>query len=67
MRPNLNVDAIVTPCASCSSFLKEYGKLLAMMRQWAEKARAFSGKVKDLSEFLVGIGLGPAQAKSRKK
>jgi glycolate oxidase iron-sulfur subunit len=53
----LNVDAIVTPCASCSSFLKEYGKLLADEPQWAEKARTFSSKVKDLSEFLVNIGL----------
>jgi glycolate oxidase iron-sulfur subunit len=53
----LNVDAIVTPCASCSSFLKEYGKLLAEDPQWAGKAKDFSAKVKDLSEFLVNIGL----------
>ncbi len=53
----LDVDAIVTPCASCSSFLKEYGKLLADEPQWAEKARAFSGKVKDISEFLINVGL----------
>jgi len=53
----LDVEAIVTPCASCSSFLKEYGKLLAGDAEWAGKARDFSGKVKDLSEFLVNIGL----------
>ncbi|MCX6008827.1 MAG: (Fe-S)-binding protein [Chloroflexi bacterium] len=53
----LDVDAIVTPCASCSSSLKDYGKLLAHEPEWAERARDFSSKVKDLSEFLCDIGL----------
>lgn len=53
----LNADAIVTSCASCSSFLKDYVKLLADEPEWAEKAKAFSSKVKDLSEFLIDIGL----------
>ena len=52
----LKVDAIVTSCASCNSFLKEYGKLLADEPQRAEKAAIFK-KVRDLSEFLVDIGL----------
>ena len=54
---NLKVDAIVTSCASCSSFLKEYGKLLAEEPEWAEKAKIFSSRVKDLSEFIVSIGM----------
>jgi len=53
----LNVDAIVTPCASCSSFLKDYAKLLADEPEWSEKAKDFSAKVKDISEFLIDIGL----------
>lgn len=53
----LNVDAIVTACASCSSFLKDYEKHLANEPEWAEKAKEFSSKVKDISEFLVDIGL----------
>jgi glycolate oxidase iron-sulfur subunit len=53
----LDIDAIVTPCASCSSFLKGYGKLLADEPEWAEKAASFSDKMKDLTEFLTGIGL----------
>jgi len=53
----LNVDAVVTACASCSSFLKDYSKLLANEPEWVEKAKEFSSKVKDISEFLVGIGL----------
>ncbi|MFQ6122761.1 MAG: (Fe-S)-binding protein [Dehalococcoidales bacterium] len=54
---NLNVDAIVTACASCSSFLKDYGKLLADEPEWSEKAKNFSAKVKDITEFLIDIGL----------
>ena len=53
----LDVDAIVTPCGSCSSFLKDYVKLLAGDPEWAEKAKEFSSKVRDISEFLVDIGL----------
>lgn len=53
----MNVDAIITSCASCSSFLKEYGKLLEDDSEMAEKAGMFAGKVQDLNEFLVNIGL----------
>jgi len=53
----LDVDAIVTACASCSSFLKEYEKHLANEPEWAEKAKEFSSRVKDISEFLTDIGL----------
>ena len=53
----LNVDAIVTSCSSCSSFLKDYGKLLADEPQWSEKAKDFCCRVRDLSEFLIDIGL----------
>jgi glycolate oxidase iron-sulfur subunit len=54
---NLKVDAIVTSCASCGSFLKEYARLFKADEQMAEAAREFSAKVKDLSEFLVDTGL----------
>ena len=64
---NLDVDAIVTPCASCSSFLKDYGKLLADEPQWSEKAKDFTGKVKDISEFLVDIGLDTNMGTVKKK
>ena len=53
----LDVDAIVTPCASCSSFLKDYVKLCAGDPELEEKAKEFSAKVRDISEFLVDIGL----------
>ena len=53
----LNVDIVVTDCATCGSALKEYGTLLADEPDWASRADAFSGKVRDVSEFLSQIPL----------
>jgi glycolate oxidase iron-sulfur subunit len=53
----LNVDVIVTDCATCGSTLKEYGHYLAREAEWAERARAFSDRVRDVSEFLAEIPL----------
>jgi glycolate oxidase iron-sulfur subunit len=63
----LKMDVIVTPCASCSSFLKDYAKLLADDPEWAEKAKEFAGKVRDISEFLVDIGLNTEMGELRRK
>ena len=52
-----NLDAIVTDCATCGSTLKEYGLLLKDDPEWAERAAAFSKKVRDVSEFLAEIPL----------
>ena len=63
----LKVDAIVTPCASCSSFLKDYAKLLADEPEWAERAKEFAGRVRDISEFLVKIGLNTEMGELKRK
>lgn len=63
----LKVDAVVTPCASCSSFLKDYTKLLADDPEWADKAKDFASKVRDISEFLVDIGLNAEMGELQKK
>jgi glycolate oxidase iron-sulfur subunit len=47
------LDAIIINAAGCGSTLKEYGHLLRDDAQWAERARQFSAKVKDFTEFLV--------------
>ena len=57
------VDVIVTDCATCGSTLKEYGELLAGEPEWAERAAAFSRKVRDVSEFLAEIPLAKPQGK----
>ena len=45
--------AIVINAAGCGSTLKEYGHLLHDDPAWAERARQFSAKVKDLTESLA--------------
>jgi glycolate oxidase iron-sulfur subunit len=50
-----SVDAIIVNVAGCGSNLKDYGRLLADDPAWAERARAFSAKTRDISEFLVEL------------
>lgn len=56
----MGLDAIIVNAAGCGSTLKEYGHLLHDDPQWATRAAAFSAKVKDVSEFLAGVGLNTA-------
>ncbi len=53
----LDVDVIVTDCATCGSTLKEYAHYLADEPQWLARAQAFSAKVQDISEYLASIEL----------
>jgi glycolate oxidase iron-sulfur subunit len=50
-----DVDAILTNAAGCGSGMKEYGLLFAGLAE-EEQARAFAGRVKDVSEFLAELG-----------
>ena len=50
-----HVDTIVVNAAGCGSTLKEYGELLAGEPAWAERARAFSAKVRDVNEYLATL------------
>jgi glycolate oxidase iron-sulfur subunit len=52
-------DAIITNAGGCGSTLKEYGELLEHDAKYSEKARRFSGLVKDVNEFLASIELNP--------
>jgi glycolate oxidase iron-sulfur subunit len=58
-----NVETIVTDCATCGSTLKEYAHLFADDAEWAERAKAFSHKVRDISEFLMEIPLEKPQGR----
>jgi glycolate oxidase iron-sulfur subunit len=49
------VDRVVVNAAGCGSAMKEYGQLLADDPAWASRARAFSEKVRDVSEVLVEL------------
>jgi glycolate oxidase iron-sulfur subunit len=50
------VDRIVVNAAGCGSAMKEYQGLLAADPAWAARARAFSAKVRDVSELLAELG-----------
>jgi glycolate oxidase iron-sulfur subunit len=52
-------DVYVINAAGCGSALKEYGHLLHDDPAWSERAAAFSAKVRDITEYLDQIGLGP--------
>jgi glycolate oxidase iron-sulfur subunit len=52
-------DVYVINAAGCGSALKEYGELFAKDDEWAERAAAFSAKVRDATEFLDAIGISP--------
>jgi glycolate oxidase iron-sulfur subunit len=48
------VDWIVVNAAGCGSAMKEYGDLLADDPGYAERARDFAARVRDVSEILAG-------------
>jgi glycolate oxidase iron-sulfur subunit len=50
-------DAIVTNAAGCGSVMKEYASLLEHDPQYAERARQFVAKVRDITEYLAQVGL----------
>jgi glycolate oxidase iron-sulfur subunit len=50
-------DAVITNAAGCGSTLKEYDHLLEKDAAYAERARQFAGKMRDVTEFLAAIEL----------
>ncbi len=57
------VDAIIVNAAGCGVALKEYGDLLKDDPVYADRARTFSEKMKDVTEFLAAKGIKkPARA-----
>jgi glycolate oxidase iron-sulfur subunit len=61
----MDVDVIITDCATCGSTLKEYGAIFKDDEEWAARAEAFSTRVRDVSEYLMEIPIEkPQGAKS---
>jgi glycolate oxidase iron-sulfur subunit len=54
-----NLDAVISNAAGCGSHLKHFDRLLAGEPAYAAKARLWSEKLRDISEWLVEIGLTP--------
>ena len=57
-----DVEAVVVGSAGCSARMKEYDHLLRDDHEYASAARAFSGMVKDIHEFLVELPVEPPKA-----
>jgi glycolate oxidase iron-sulfur subunit len=48
---------IIVNAAGCGAILKEYGQLLRDDPDYAERAQTFSARVRDVTEYLVQIGM----------
>ncbi len=53
---NGTLDAIITNSAGCGAMMKEYGDLLTPNGD-GQRAHEFSARVKDVNEFLAGVGI----------
>ena len=51
------VDYVIINAAGCGHTLKEYDHILADDQDYAEPAKAFAAKVRDVQEFLAEVGL----------
>ena len=49
------VETVVVNTSGCGSHLKELGHLLGHDPAWADRAAAFSARVRDLGEFLASV------------
>ena len=54
-----SIDAIISNAAGCGGTLKEYGDLLKDDPEYAEKAKQFVAKMRDINEYLAEIGPRP--------
>jgi len=50
-----NVDVVVSNAAGCGSNVKEYGHLLRDDAKYAERAKAFAAKCRDVTEVLADL------------
>ena len=72
-RHNINIflggdyDAIVTNAAGCGSNMKEYDDLLENDPAYLGRAKEFKAKMRDVTEYLAGIGLVAPKRKIGKK
>jgi glycolate oxidase iron-sulfur subunit len=60
-------DAIVSNAAGCGATMKEYAALLEHDPEYAERARLFVAKVRDVTEYLADVGLREPKRKLNKR
>ena len=59
------VDRVLCNSAGCGATLREYGEFLRDDPAYAERAKAFSARVRDVSEFLADAGFVPPEGEVR--
>ncbi|OJD50507.1 glycolate oxidase [Bacillus sp. 4048] len=52
---DLNIDYIITNAGGCGAYLVDYDYLLKGDPQWAERAKQFVSKIKDITAILVEL------------
>ncbi|HDX9650536.1 TPA: (Fe-S)-binding protein [Bacillus wiedmannii] len=52
---DLNIDYIITNAGGCGAYLVDYDYLLKDVPQWAERAKQFVSKIKDITAILVEL------------
>lgn len=60
-----SLDAVITNAGGCGSHMRHYDHLLKDDPEYAERARVWSAKVRDVHEFLVEIGFRPPRCDPR--
>ena len=60
---NYQFDYMISNSAGCGAFMKEYGHILSDDVEYSERAKIFSKRVKDISEFLTETNI-PLNMKS---
>ena len=55
---------LLVAASGCGHTLKHYDRILAEQPEWASRGSAFASQVRDIQEFLAGLGLSEAFAAS---
>ncbi len=62
-----DVDAIIINSAGCGATLREYEALMEHDPAYSEKAKQFSHKMRDISEFLAEIEMKPPEGEIKRR
>jgi glycolate oxidase iron-sulfur subunit len=59
---NGGLDAIIITTSGCGTTIKDYGHMLRLDPQYAEKAKVVSALARDVTEYLATLDLPPSEA-----
>jgi glycolate oxidase iron-sulfur subunit len=59
------VEVVIITASGCGTTIKDYGHMLRLDSDYAQKAKDISAKAKDITEFLASINMPPQNMKLR--